>query len=90
MTRRMYRYEVPITIPTELRLTSHPLAFGVSADGWALEFWAENDDSDPGVCRMFRVIGTGHVIPDGAVYRGTAPRTASGLVWHLYEIPVTP
>ncbi len=31
------------------------------------------------------VLGTGHPIPNGYTYVGTAPRHASGLVWHLFE-----
>ena len=51
-----------------------------------VEFWTIEADSDTrSSSRLFRVFGTGHVVPDGYVYRGTAPRTSSGLVWHLWE-----
>lgn len=35
--------------------------------------------------RTFRVFGTGHLVPDGYEWRGTAPRV-SGLVFHLFEL----
>ncbi len=49
-----------------------------------VEFWGV----DPGkfkVPRTFTVLGTGHPIPNGYTYVGTAPRHDSGLVWHLFE-----
>ncbi len=35
--------------------------------------------------RKFRVFGTGQSIPAGYMWRGTAPRTVDGYVWHLFE-----
>lgn len=69
----------------------------VAADRW-VEFWTLSAD-DPAFWdvplgsvsptepppRLFRIFGTGHLIPDGYVYRGTAERTSEGFMWHLFE-----
>lgn len=39
------------------------------------------------VTRRFRVFGTGHPIPLGAFYFGTAIVPGQALVWHVYEVP---
>lgn len=45
--------------------------------------WAEvTTDSRMTPTRRMRVFGTGHALPDGAVYVGTAP--AAPFVWHVY------
>lgn len=87
--RAVYRYQVGIDGPEEIGLTSGPLAIGALGDSDGIEFWAEHDDAKAEVSRLFVIVGTGHRIPDGAVYIGSAPRTPEGLVWHLYELPAT-
>jgi hypothetical protein len=87
MSRAMYRYQVGLAGPETIGLTGEPAAFGALADSAGIEFWAEHDDAGIAVPRTFVVVGTGHPVPDGAVYAGTAPRTRHGLVWHLYELP---
>ncbi len=83
----MYRYVVPVDgMPCEFGLTGDPVAFGTLAYSAGMEFWAEHDEAKTPVVRAFTIFGTGHRIPEGAVYVGTAPRTPEGLVWHLYEI----
>lgn len=84
MSRRMYRYVVPVDdAPTRLRLTGDPVAVAaIDIDG--VEFWAEHDDDAGELERSFQVFGTGQELPDGAKWVGTCQRV-SGLVWHLYE-----
>jgi hypothetical protein len=85
--RTMYRYVVPVDDqPHEFTLTGDPVAVAATAASDAVEFWAEHDDRDGRCDRAFQVFGTGHPIPDGAVWVGTCPRTDLGLVWHLYEL----
>ena len=86
MSRAVYRYQVGIDGPADIGLTGDPVAFGALAGSLGIEFWAEHDDTRAQQSRTFVVVGTGHLIPDGAVYVGTAPRTREGLVWHLYEL----
>jgi hypothetical protein len=83
--RAMHRYVVPVDGAAHLfGLTSNPVAVA-NAGIEAVEFWAEHTEEAPVVKRLFQVFGTGHPLPGGARYFGTAPRI-SGLVWHLYEV----
>lgn len=96
--RRMLRYVVFV----DDRPKSHLLAgdprhvaaarLGVGSDAQHfVEFWVEADlDShDAERERKFQVFGTGQALPDGARWWGTTGRTIEGLVWHLFELPVT-
>jgi hypothetical protein len=86
MSRSIYRYQAGLNGPETIELTGTPVAFGALEDSAGIEFWAEYDEAKPKVRRTFVIVGTGHSIPDGARYVGTAPRTPAGLVWHLYEL----
>jgi hypothetical protein len=91
MNRAVWRYQVNLDGPTTIRLTGDPVAVAVDMPGDAgIEFWAEHDPSKPEVARTFAIVGTGHPIPAGAAYVGTAPRSRYGLVWHLYELTGLP
>jgi len=83
--RRMFRYVIPVDGKAhEVPLTGDPVA--VAAPHLkAVEFWAEHDEGAPEALRVFRVFGTGHLIPDDAAWVGTCPRL-HGIVWHLYEV----
>jgi hypothetical protein len=96
--RKVFRYVVPVDDqPHSFQLTkgSPPLhvANGAARTHTSLmmpvpvvEFWAENFAGLETSQRWFRVYGTGHQVPGDASYRGTAPRTPEGLVWHLFEV----
>jgi hypothetical protein len=85
--RKMFRYVVPVDDQMHLfDLTSDPVAVAATPDSRSVEFWAEYDPDDGQTDRAFRVFGTGHPLPNGVVWTGTCPRTADGLVWHLYEV----
>lgn len=90
--RAMLRYELPVDGTDHVfRLASHPRRVEMSETRLDLvEFWAEGYPDDPGegVVRRFRVYGTGHPLPEGARWWGTAARRF-GLVWHLYELNET-
>ncbi len=48
--------------------------------------WAEVDTASPMIARRFRVIGTGHEMPDVALsYIGTAMLLDGRLVLHVYS-----
>jgi len=93
---KMFRYEVPVNgQPNVIQLQSDPkyvaakrVGLGPSAQHF-VEIWAESEVGVP-ADRTFQVYGTGHEIPSDAVWRGTTERTTDGLVWHLYELNVTP
>ena len=84
--RRMLRHEVGIDGPVTIGLTGEPVHVGALAYGAGVEFWAEHDEAKPARERTFMVFGTGNVLPPGARWAGTAPRTPDGFVWHLYEV----
>lgn len=88
--RSIWRYEVKISLmndaPTDLMLTGDPVQFEALPQSRGIGFWAEHDSDKPEILRRFIIIGTGHPIPENAVYVGTAPRTEHGLVWYLYEV----
>lgn len=83
--RAMFRYTVPVDDePHAFTLTGDPVAVAAPHLD-AVEFWAEHDDDAGAPSRAFQVFGTGHPLPAGARWVGTAPRI-SGLVWHLFEV----
>lgn len=85
-TRSMRRYEVGIMGAWEHDLTGDPVFVANGPMPTVVEFWAEHDSSAPSSLRVFQVFGTGHPLPPDARYVGTCPRTADGLVWHLFEL----
>lgn len=91
MSRRVYRYEVPVD-DCDHELTVHgQFRHVASRNPEVVEVWVEHDPNVTGLAFRFRVFGTGQVIPDGALWFGTA-LAPCGLVWHLYAVPpaVTP
>lgn len=83
--RRMFRYIIPVDgFPHAVTLTGSPVA--VAEDGGTVQFWAEATEGGPQAVRIFKVYGTGHLLPPHARWAGTCARTPSGLVWHLYEL----
>jgi hypothetical protein len=85
MTRRMYRYDVPVDGQAHtFYLTSGPVHVETTVTG--MEFWAEHEAGKPPHPRAFRVFGTGDDLPDEAAWVGTGGRTQGGYVGHLYEV----
>lgn len=84
--RKMFRYVVPVDDQPH----SFPLSYGpvhvAYQPGVGVEFWAESAEKVPLKTHWFQVFGTGHLLPYDAQHIGTCPRTAEGLVWHLYEV----
>lgn len=89
--RRVLRYEVfvdggPQTVSLQSGPVLHVAASRGGGNRHVVEFWVESDANDLAQGRVFEVFGTGHPLPDDAVWRGTTDRTPEGLVWHLYEL----
>lgn len=83
--KTIWRHFVPVDDRWhEVSTSSAPLAAAAAYSDTAVEFWAERTDR-PARPRLFRVFGTGHLIPSDATWRATCLRGPSGLVWHLYE-----
>jgi hypothetical protein len=89
VTKVVYRWDVadvelavPIVLPLPTLAEIIPIAeFTVGR----LTFWTVCDPNAPHLERTFEIYGTGHPIPDGRVWRATAPRYG-GLVFHLFEV----
>lgn len=82
----IYRYEVPVDDQWHgVPLTGDPLAVA-SRDPRGVEFWAGRDPGVEPRVRMFRVVGTGHAVPEAARHWGTAVTADGALVWHLLEL----
>jgi hypothetical protein len=87
--RTIYRHKIPVDDQSHV-IEAHG---GISGTGVIsfegpnayYEIWAEHD---PDFNReiALQVYGTGHEIPESAVYLSTSLRHVSGLVFHLYEI----
>jgi hypothetical protein len=93
--RRMFRYVVPIDDRAHVfELWSAPVAFAAVARSvpgeFSVEFWAEHATGGLTIAHAYQVFGTGHPLPDGAEHVATCPRTAEGLVFHLYELTGAP
>lgn len=88
--RRMFRYVVPVddqrhTFELNDSVSGGPLHVQAAGEV-TVEFWAEASDAFPAIKRAFQVFGTGHNLPDDAIWVGTSQRTPGGFVWHLYEV----
>jgi len=85
MTRRIFRYEVPIDGKThEIRLASDPV-FIFCRSLLTIEFWVIDRSDGPERSRFFTVIGTGSDMPPNGTYVGTAVAPDGAYVWHLIE-----
>jgi hypothetical protein len=87
--RTIYRHEIPVD-DEEHVIEAHG---GISGTGnikyrgnyAAFEVWAEHDPAKNRALTV-KVYGTGHEIPENAVYLSTGTRDQYGLVFHLYEL----
>jgi hypothetical protein len=95
VSREVWRYELPATSrPATIPAGGGPVLAFASCGRYALgvripelvEFWVEAEVERPLLHRTFAVFATGTTIPPGYQWRGTAPRTPGGIVWHLYEL----
>lgn len=80
--RTIYKY------PLALGMNVIDLPFGSSIEAVAQQhgtvaMWAEVNSENKPETRTFYVYGTGHPIPAGFVYVGTA--FGDPFVWHIYE-----
>jgi hypothetical protein len=83
MTRTIHRHEIPVDDSWHPRAIQGPPVHVAARHPDTVEFWCEVRDGYLNREVEFSVFGTGHVIPDGAEYQGTA-LADHGLVWHLY------
>lgn len=84
---RIYKYPLQITDKQEIELPVTATVFSVQAHNNDLFFWAGVNINEKTKPRVFRVIGTGHDIPDAKFlhYLGTVQTHGGSLVWHVFE-----
>jgi hypothetical protein len=80
--RTIYKY--PLSIG--MNVVEFPFGASIKAVGQqdgTVMLWAEVHEGNSPEKRCFYVYGTGHLIPAGLVYVGTA--FCDPFVWHVYE-----
>jgi hypothetical protein len=82
--RQVFKY--PLTVGaalTAVMLRGIVVHVGIDPQG-ELCLWAEHDEQARETEQRFAVVGTGHQVPAGGRYVGSA---SHGLfVWHVYEV----
>lgn len=82
----IYRYEVPVDDQWHVHNLSGGPLYVAARRPDLVEFWALNYEDDDGIPRAFRVVGTGHELPNEDVrYVGSTIAASGVLVWHLLE-----
>lgn len=88
MTRRVYRYELPVDDAWHELLLTSPPHHVAARDPRTVELWALHDDDAPELVMSFRVVGTGQELPVPATrIVGTALAAGGSLVWHVVQRP---
>lgn len=92
MTRRIFRYPLPIDDRVMLRLPEGATVLSVAPSRTTpreIDLWALVDPDPEGGLeyRLFRVFGTGHpVTGDLGPFIGTVVQTDTSLVFHVFEV----
>jgi hypothetical protein len=86
MSRVVWKYAVPIDDQWwPLPEGGQVVAAALGKTPEEVTVWVlQHKDVLPASARKVRVFGTGHDVPDGALYRGTV--FAGVFVWHLFEM----
>lgn len=84
---RIYKYPLAVTDVQTVELPENATVLSVQAQGDELVFWARVNIKAQIKPRVFRVIGTGHPIPDAEYlnYVGTVQTHGGSLIWHIFE-----
>lgn len=85
MTRRIWKYEIPVD-DQDHQIPFWPIHVAAKSDDHAVVVvWCEVElaDGEQPATEAHRVFGTGHPLPDGASHRGTVQ--SGPFVWHLYN-----
>lgn len=86
--KTIWKYKIPyphdeVTIP--LPHGAKVLYFGLQKG--LTYIWVLVDTKQPTENRLFRMVGTGHDIPDESLdHIGTIQMSGGNLVWHLFEV----
>ena len=88
VSRTIWKYDVAITdtFALEMPAGAQLLDVQVQHEGGA-QLWALVNPTQPTNMRVFRLVGTGHSVPDERLqYVGTFQLHGGALVFHLFEV----
>jgi len=83
----IHKYKLAITDEQIVSMPRGALVLAVQEQHGELCFWAQVNTAEPLQARTFRVIGTGHPIPDAKHlnHMATVLMHDGKLVWHVFE-----
>lgn len=88
--RTVWKYDLTVGIENVLEIPcASPRIVHVAAQydhPGELQMWVEVHPDGPSSTRSFVIVGTGHPIPIGGTYVGTAITDGGRLIWHVYEV----
>jgi hypothetical protein len=85
---RVLRYEVPVNDLEHLLWVAGDIVHVQTRSADYVEFWSlERRNGGRTVERAFQVFGTGHEVPEGLRFVGSAVSPGGTFVWHLFERP---
>lgn len=83
--KAIYKYVLNITPPeTVVNIPAGSIVRRVAMQNGEPTFWAEVDTSAPKVSKIFRILGTGHEIPENAHWVGSCED--GPFIWHLFQM----
>lgn len=80
----IYKYTLTHGIDNEIEMHQGTIVRRVAMQGSSLCIWAELDNTARKSKRTFRIIGTGHLIPENGHYLGSCDD--GPFVWHVLEL----
>lgn len=91
MSRRVYKYPIPVRESFELKMPCGATVRTVQIQDGVPFFWATVDDERAEETRTFGVFGTGARLPSpiDAYYVGTFQLAGGSFVGHLFELGST-
>jgi hypothetical protein len=85
--KTVFKYLVPLEDEVvKIDMPTGAVLRHVASQGSMPTMWFEVDPEAASELRQFKVIGTGHVVPEGWDYIGTV--MTGVFVWHIYEWPI--
>ncbi len=85
--RRVLRELVPVDDQVHELAVTGPIVHVAARREDAVDVWWVYDSDVPERVLLVRVFGTGHLVPAGPEYLGTAVTPSGRLVWHLFADP---
>lgn len=83
--KRIFKYQLQLQPSQSLQLPGGAVVLTLQVQHGQACIWALVDDSNPLVTRTFRIVGTGHQLPEGPhYYVGTYQTDGGAFVWHVF------